>query len=460
MDSHQYFGINGPPEERLKYRKVLRCAPLVTEGSKVIYNQSFLGEARTMAGYLYGESPLITTVLNQTWPGRREITFVYLHNSTAEYFMRQRDGIQFTLSLMDAKSRNRTIHTESSYFIPLPGLTNILPGSDYTILFLSSNGGRFLAPVYDDWYRTTSQQTHKMTSGFAKTDGYPDFRITLYYQDEPASPLGCVEQAQYCIIGPNSNPICTPLSSWWDIMTRYLYELPGMLVNGNESAQLSRLFWFASVLLDVGFTWPIQYLQANVLQSWFSRPMSCRGPLPANQWQIEVKHMFATALANLQHNVINSIALPNVPYIQNFTRPPLTDAEQDLCRSQKIRSTAYASFSMFGLACVATFGGLVIAISYSIETIIACLHRQGKFKDYPYYEWVSNSTFQLQCLAHQGAGAGTWSGGTDEIPFTVDEEKLGLLDFSDRKLPILRPVRKEGLKTQVMTSENPASADA
>jgi len=78
--------------------------------------------------------------------------------------------------------------------IPIPGLTNIHPGADYTILFLSSNGGPFLAPVYDDWYRTISQRTHNMTSSFANTDGYPDFRITLYYQDEPASPLGCASK--------------------------------------------------------------------------------------------------------------------------------------------------------------------------------------------------------------------------------------------------------------------------
>ena len=115
LDSHQHFGINGPPEERLKYRKVLRCALLVTEGYKVVYNQSFLGETRTMAGYLYGDSPLITTGLNRTWPDRREIIFVYLRNSTAGYLIRQRDGIQFTFSLMDPKSRNGAIDADHSH---------------------------------------------------------------------------------------------------------------------------------------------------------------------------------------------------------------------------------------------------------------------------------------------------------------------------------------------------------
>lgn len=77
-------------------------------------------------------------------------------------------------------------------------------------------------------------------------------------------------------------------------------------------------------------------------------------------------------------------------------------------------------------------------ISYLLEPIAACFHRRGKYNDHAYYEWMSNSSFQLQRLAHQGVGAGTWSGVTDDIPITKAGDKLAVLDFSDPAMPILK----------------------
>jgi len=79
-----------------------------------------------------------------------------------------------------------------------------------------------------------------------------------------------------------------------------------------------------------------------------------------------------------------------------------------------------------------------VLISYLLEPIAACFHRRGKYNDHAYYEWMSNSSFQLQRLAHQGVGAGTWSGVTDDIPITKAGDKLAVLDFSDPAMPVLK----------------------
>lgn len=77
-------------------------------------------------------------------------------------------------------------------------------------------------------------------------------------------------------------------------------------------------------------------------------------------------------------------------------------------------------------------------MSYLIEPISGCLHKRKGYNKYPYLEWTANSTLQLQRLAHEELGFGTWSEGTETIPVTKPGQLLGSLDISDPKHPILR----------------------
>ncbi|GAB1320993.1 hypothetical protein MFIFM68171_11203 [Madurella fahalii] len=74
---------------------------------------------------------------------------------------------------------------------------------------------------------------------------------------------------------------------------------------------------------------------------------------------------------------------------------------------EKILSTTYSPFSLFGLLFTVALGARVIATSYSVEPILAWSHRRAKAKSYAYVEWQTNSTLQPQRLAHQGVGAGS-----------------------------------------------------
>lgn len=103
-----------------------------------------------------------------------------------------------------------------------------------------------------------------------------------------------------------------------------------------------------------------------------------------------------------------------------------------------IKNTAYASFSVFGLSFTTGVGVLIIIISYTTESILGYWHRRRGFKSSSYLEWVSNSTMQLQRLAHQAVGAGTWSRATSDVPVTNAGEYLALLDLTDPEQPLLR----------------------
>ena len=56
------------------------------------------------------------------------------------------------------------------------------------------------------------------------------------------------------------------------------------------------------------------------------------------------------------------------------------------------------------------------------------------------------SILQLQRLAHEGIGSGTWSKTTSENPITKKFQRLGMLDIRDQRRPLLRSDTDELVK--------------
>jgi hypothetical protein len=48
---------------------------------------------------------------------------------------------------------------------------------------------------------------------------------------------------------------------------------------------------------------------------------------------------------------------------------------------------------------------------------------------YAYAEWQTGSTLQLQRLAHEGVGAGIWTGATDRAPVPRPRDTLAVLNL-------------------------------
>ena len=65
LDTHVHFGLNAPMDQRVQYRRVLQCAPIVTQGFSTSHN--FSGD-RSYTRYWYGavESATGTPVTNFT----------------------------------------------------------------------------------------------------------------------------------------------------------------------------------------------------------------------------------------------------------------------------------------------------------------------------------------------------------------------------------------------------------
>lgn len=102
---------------------------------------------------------------------------------------------------------------------------------------------------------------------------------------------------------------------------------------------------------------------------------------------------------------------------------------------QKIRSDAVTSYSILGLGILLGLCGLLIIVSVTIEPLTEWVGKKFGRGNYQQIEWVSNNTLQLQRLAHEELGCGTWAGGN--FPITTASETLAVLDISEPGHPKL-----------------------
>ena len=86
----------------------------------------------------------------------------------------------------------------------------------------------------------------------------------------------------------------------------------------------------------------------------------------------------------------------------------------------------------------AALGFPVIIVQWPLEPLIAWIEKRQQRHSYSSAEWRANEVFQLQRLAHEELGYGTWTGCADAVPLCLDHEKLGVLDTSDPEHPRLQ----------------------
>ncbi len=162
------------------------------------------------------------------------------------------------------------------------------------------------------------------------------------------------------------------------------------------------------------------------------------GSLPDNQWQLEVQHWYAAVTAHLQGQFLRYTNGFTNPVLEKLITGPRTEIQQQMCANQKIRSEGFVSVSVFGLACILTGGCLICLLSFVVGPVLACYLDRKDRHSYAKIEWSVNETLQLQRLAQERSGMGTWSRGTESVPVTARGDLLAALDLTNPTHPILR----------------------
>ncbi|KAI0431176.1 hypothetical protein F5Y09DRAFT_205811 [Xylaria sp. FL1042] len=350
IDSREHLGINRP--ERFFARNVLHCAPITTTGYTSQRNTS-IGNYTV---YHYGSI--------MAPAGRRDYVFA-AESIESQYALTFSPDFptysgDYGISSVVYQLRNKTVVTSASDFIPISPL--LKEDADVILVFLTGNGVVYSAPSTDEWYRVSPTPV-----GVNSDNAAGSSTAAIYLPLEPSSPLACTDQYQFC---HGDIQHCGELANIADARSSIARLLNATAVynNYNDTAQVP-LKYFLAGITEFQFSplWEVlSQLGPASLASKSSLTAALQGPLPPNQWKLDVTRWSDITRASLQASYLgisyfNDQSL--LKYRTNFTSQSL----RTLCNNQKIRSTAYTSFSVFGLLFTFIIGFLIVLILYLLE---------------------------------------------------------------------------------------------
>lgn len=347
---------------------------------------------------------------------------------------------------------------DNKVFDPIPKLMENVPKDqidrDLDLFILSAPGVVYRYETDDPWF-----SAHQ-PSNFSKIFASAFNGTEVFTRDEPAGVIACTSQVQYCNPSLPEATRCEPVSSY---ESSYFNSSTEIFPNTDRLS----MSWAKNISIgSIGIQISLPYQTAGIaaLRARFGLRVGMQNnPLPSNQWQIEMEHLFQASIASYQFVFTETANGPLTPDIEEQVQRPLDKPSRSMCRNQvwknfhprdiflltrvqKIISSRYYSFNVLGMAIILALGTTIIFLDYTIEYIVEWIDRRLRKttheRTYARLEWASNSTLQLQRLAHEELGLGTWRSCAGQVPVTEPGEKLGLLDVTDEHHPLLvRPNR-------------------
>lgn len=231
--------------------------------------------------------------------------------------------------------KDNTTYPLASDFIPIHSLSR--EDADIHLVFLSGNGIVYRQPSDDIWYGVSTTPTDLLISSSVAPED-KDFMLPIYLPLEPASPLGCAEQHQFCRSSDTRQ--CGPLASLRDAIAGvapYFGSSYARFVKDIATTPEEAFFLYTMYSLHTSpwsVTKILRQLGPKALQSSQRLMGGNQGPLSSNQWQLDVTNWFQIGKAGLQAAYADIAYGPTDPNVLrwrvNFTSPELSR----LCRSQ------------------------------------------------------------------------------------------------------------------------------
>jgi hypothetical protein len=280
-------------------------------------------------------------------------------------------------------------------------------------LWVLENKVAFIGPVRDPWFQALREDLNGNS--------------TVWRSGKAAGVMGCTEQHEFC----NTTSCLAPLS-----MPVHVEDFSDIAALRYNEKQMATFRYMHKAALYGRAYVPAMLLQDELL---LARPQVFQDPifggsgislaLPDNQWELEVDHLFNTSLAFLQHMAVEHASQSNVRIESNRSlwdfvlRDNYTGAD-DICHSQMIRSTAFTSLSVVGLACILGIGGAFILLSVALPHIVPWVYLQIWKSGWcrQQLEWQGNDVLMLLRTALESLGAiGRASGRDGLVPPEKDK---------------------------------------
>lgn len=198
------------------------------------------------------------------------------------------------------------------------------------------NSITFPEPCHDPWYAATTlmDAAAAIIDVIIPSEALANTTGGYYVRDEPARVLGCTSQYQYCNpiskSGKSGKPgkSCTPLAGWYQATAASFALWSNDGQRNLFNASLQKILGHGSSIDDIVKSANIASLKAREkLQG------GLQGPLPDNQWQLEVENWYGGSLAVLQGAPVNYATGPIEPALLQILNRPQTESERRLCDS-------------------------------------------------------------------------------------------------------------------------------
>jgi hypothetical protein len=245
-----------------------------------------------------------------------------------------------------------------------------------------------------------------------------------YYQRRKVSVLGCAVQYQICNPTLPSDVGCSPLTG-----KSVLGEISFKDLRLNDrQGDISQRIWNITEFRDL---WDyIIYLGSNALlaENYLSTGTGQdSAALPNDQWIQEVLGWHNSILATLQRSVLE---YAQGPFDQRYNADKYIDRpepEQEwMCQSQIIRGTSFYNFSIFGLTVLIGAGALIVILNQTLAAVVGLVQRFTHRGLSRQEEWRLTHSLQLQRMAFEGAGIGSWEGKDRAVPVTACAQMFSL----------------------------------
>jgi hypothetical protein len=305
--------------------------------------------------------------------------------------------------------------------------------------FLSSSA-RYIAKVDDPWFFAHTPTTSP--GGTTVKD------LEVYQFDFYANVIACVTQHQIC--NPSlSEDQCSPLTTAekllkWESDSNSAF-------NAHQQYTRRRL---NELIITSSFSETIDTLRASVLLALNSLSGVVSLPLPPQHWMDEVQNWFEVMLVTLQQGTLAFARGPTDSRFLKYIEQPVAPELLSMCSNQKFRSAEYISFSVFGLSIIIAIGSIVILVNLILDTAVGFIQRMLRKGETKRLEWATNGMLQLQRLAYEGHGIGTWRKLDADVPITLTAEKFGLPIRESETFTTIRPADGNGSDYALIEGEN------
>lgn len=246
--------------------------------------------------------------------------------------------LTYTYSTFRSLMLNGT--SSNGEFVVDPDLERL--DADTYLIFLSGNGVVSSVPINDPWYRFDA------ISDFIITQVATNESVPAYQASEAASPLGCASQWQLCKGSIASNESCGPLTSFNDawggaaplfgVETEATYTLwaDELMKAYAADEDASRFLWLERMITNsqADIISIVNKLDSQSLESSRGLAGGLQGPLPDDQWKIDVSYWWNITLAVLQATFVERAYGSTNPDILRLQINATNAGQNSICQNQ------------------------------------------------------------------------------------------------------------------------------